>query len=70
LFKFTPGSGEVYPFYDPNDGSGCKVADTSQDSMMALSISTTTGGIPANALVLMQEDNDGNWWICSVDCGN
>ena len=73
--KFLPGSGEVYPFVQPDAGStdaenGCKVADTSEDSITALSISTTTGGIPANTLILMQQDNDGNWWICSADCGN
>jgi hypothetical protein len=68
LVKSTPGTGSVYPM--AYDGT-CLVADTSVTAISVLSFSTTTGGIPANVKVwITQNDNDGQFYVTSVDCGN
>ncbi len=68
LLQTTPGSGSVYPM--AYNGT-CLVADTSKPTISVLSFSTTTGGIPGGTNVWIQlNDNDGQWYVTSVNCGN
>jgi hypothetical protein len=67
LIKFSAGTGLVWPAYW--DGT-CWTADNSKPTISVLSPSTTTGGIPSPTIVLIQQDELGNWWICTANCGN
>ncbi len=61
----TPGTGTVFDVY--YDGS-VLVTDTTTKTV--LSYSSTTGGIATGVYCWIVQDDDGNWWIISVDCGN
>jgi hypothetical protein len=68
LLKTIPGAGSVFAM--AYDGT-CLVADTSTTPIPVLSYSTTTGGIASGIKVWIEiNDNDGQWYITSVDCGN
>lgn len=68
LLKTTPGTGTVYPM--AYNGT-CLVADSSKGTISVLSFSTTTGGIPEGTSVwITMNDNDGQWYATSVNCGN
>jgi hypothetical protein len=63
----TAGSGNVL-LVDVTSLSGALV--TSNVELVVYNFSTTTGGIDANVLVWIAQDQEGNWFVTAVDCGN
>ncbi len=67
----TAGYGSVY-LVDVSvaaDGTTCTLTTTSVTETV-FSYSSTTGGIPTDIYVWIEQDLTGNWFITSDDCGN
>ncbi len=52
-----------------SDGTTCTLTTTSVTETV-FSYSSTTGGIPTDIYVWIEQDLTGNWFITSDDCGN
>lgn len=61
----TAGSGTVFICQT----SGTTITKTSE-TLSVLNFSTTTGGIASGVNVWVSQDDNGNYYITSVDCGN
>ncbi len=61
----TLGSGTVFLL----DVSTTTITVTT-DTLSVVNYSSTTGGIPTDTYVFVQNDGFGNWSITAVDCGN
>ncbi len=64
----TPGVGSVDLYWLNN--ATPRIFVTRNITVTCYSISSTTGNVPAGPYVMDEQDDLGDWYLVSIDCGN